>query len=110
MSSKPGAFLSPGISPPDTWLLGGRRPAYRGREADPGFCVELREPVVPMPREKHKWHQPRGERTDAEHWDGQTCRSNEGQYCGWSKGVGSSRCVRRSTGNRRRRMNATKPF
>src|ERR1700724_3587900 len=65
MSSKPGAFLSPGISPPDTWLLGGRRPAYRGREADPGFCVELREPVVPMPREKHKWNQPRGESAKA---------------------------------------------
>jgi len=28
LSSKPGAFLSPGTSVPETWLLGMRRPAY----------------------------------------------------------------------------------
>jgi hypothetical protein len=32
-----------------------RRPAYRGRELGPGFCMELREPVTSMTREKHKW-------------------------------------------------------
>ena len=40
--------------------------------------MELREPVVPMSREKHKWQKPRGESTDAEHWDGPTCMSVEG--------------------------------
>jgi hypothetical protein len=40
--------------------------------------VELREPVVPMPREKHKWKNPRGESTDAEHWGGSTRLSVEG--------------------------------
>ena len=43
-------------------VLGGRRPAYRGRDPDSGSRVELREPVAPMPREKLKWQPPRGER------------------------------------------------
>jgi hypothetical protein len=59
-------------------VLGGRRPAYRGRDPDSGSCAELREPVAPMPREKLKWQPPRGERTDAEHWDGPTRKSDEG--------------------------------
>jgi RNA-directed DNA polymerase len=42
-----------------------------------------------MRREKHKWMKPRGESTDAEHWDGPTCMSDEGWQCGFSKGVGS---------------------
>ena len=32
------------MSAPDTWLLGARQPAYRGREPGPGFYTELREP------------------------------------------------------------------
>ena len=35
-----------------------RQPAYRRREADPGSRTELREPVAPMSREKHKWQKP----------------------------------------------------
>ncbi len=66
------------------------RPAFRGREPNPGFYVELREPVVPMLREKHKWLNPRGESTDAEHWDGPTRTSEEGcvmrlEQRGWVK-------------------------
>jgi hypothetical protein len=44
MPSKPEAHTSSGTSLPGTWLLGRRRPAYRGREADAGFRVELHEP------------------------------------------------------------------
>src|SRR3954454_2753561 len=73
-----GRFHLLGSVPPVTWVLGGRRPAYRGREADPGSQAELREPVVPMSRETHKRHQPRGKSTEAEHWDGPTRRSDEG--------------------------------
>src|SRR5271169_6126208 len=87
-----------------------RRPAYRGREPDPGSHAELREPVVPMPKEKPKRRQPRGESTEAEHWDGPTCRSDEGWQCGRSKGVGSSRRRSRSTGDRRKCVTTAKPF
>jgi hypothetical protein len=31
-----------------------------------------------MPREKYKRPKPRGESTDAEHWDGPPCMSDEG--------------------------------
>jgi hypothetical protein len=56
-----------------------RRPAYRGRDSDLGSRVELREPVVPMSREKHKRRKPRGENTEAEHWDGPARKSNDGR-------------------------------
>ena len=59
-------------------VLGGRRPAYRGREPDSGFRAELREPVVAMSREKLKWQPPQGESTEAQHWGGPTRRSDEG--------------------------------
>ena len=49
-----------------------------GREADAGYGVELQEPVAPMSREKPKRRQPRGERTDAEHWGGPIRISEEG--------------------------------
>ena len=96
--------------PSGTGLLGRRRPACRRRESALGSRVELREPVARMPREEHKWQKPRGKRTDAEHWGGPTRRSDEGWECGRSKGVGSSGCIRRSTGNRRKRVSTTKPF
>ena len=35
-----------------------------------------------MPREKHKWEQPQGKSTDAEHWDGPTRMSGEGPVMG----------------------------
>ena len=41
--------------------------------------VDRADPVVPMSREKHKWQKPRGESTDAEHWDGPTCTSDDGR-------------------------------
>jgi RNA-directed DNA polymerase len=63
-----------------------------------------------MPRETRQWQQPRGERTDAEHWGGPTRKSAEGWECGWSKGVGSSGGIRRATGNRRKPVRTTKPF
>ena len=62
---------------PGYWTGGGRRKGVR--EPDPGSRVELREPGAPMPREKPKWDKPRGESTDAEHWDGPTRTSDEGQ-------------------------------
>jgi len=40
--------------------------------------MELREPVVPMPREKTKWQKPQGQSTDAEHWGGSIRKSEEG--------------------------------
>ena len=46
-----------------------RWPASWKRVADPGFCVELRERVVPMSRKTPKWLNPPGESTDAEHRD-----------------------------------------
>jgi len=51
---------------------------YRGRDSDSGFSTELREPVVPMAREKYKWPKPQDEMPDAEHWDGPTRTSDEG--------------------------------
>jgi len=50
----------------------------RGRESDAGAAAELQEPVAPMEREKHKRRRPRGEITDAEHWDGPIRISDEG--------------------------------
>ena len=38
------------------WADGDRR--YREPDSDPCSCAELREPVVSMPREKHKRHTP----------------------------------------------------
>src|SRR5450759_5973827 len=35
-----------------------------------------------MPREKHKWLKPRGERTDVEHWGGPIRKSDEGPVMG----------------------------
>ena len=78
-SSKPGASPPSGISLSETWQLDKRRPAYRRRDSDSGSRVELREPSALMKREKHKWHKPRGESTDAEHWDGPTRMSDEGR-------------------------------
>jgi hypothetical protein len=75
MSSKPGLVWFSGISLPETWVLGRWRPAWRRREPGPGFRTELREPVALMAREKHKWQKPRGESTEAEHWDGPTVRA-----------------------------------
>ena len=65
-----------------------------------------------MPREKHKRQKSRGERTEAEHWDGPTRKSDEGRQCGRSKGVGSSSHIMGSTGDRRKPVTATKmkPF
>ena len=51
-------------------MIGGRRPAYRGRDTNAGFRAELREPVASMAREKHKRGAPRGESTEAKHWGG----------------------------------------
>lgn len=39
--------------------------------------MELQEPVALMLREKCKRRKPRGERTDAEHWDGPIRSSEE---------------------------------
>lgn len=78
-SSKPGASSSSGISLSETWQLDKRRPAYRRRDSDSGSRVELREPSALMKREKHKWHEPRGESTDAERWGGPVRRSDEGR-------------------------------
>jgi hypothetical protein len=67
---EPGAAKPSGMSAPDAWLLGARKPAYRGREPGPGSCAELREPGLgceserlPLTvnvrlREKHKWRKP----------------------------------------------------
>jgi len=61
-----------------------------------------------MPREKHKWQTPRGESTEAKHWDGPTRNSDEGSvtgpeqrgWIGWphhrSTGNGRKRCVQQS--------------
>jgi len=78
-SSKPGASPSSGISLSETWQLDKRRPAYRRRDSDSGSRVELREPSALMKREKHKWHEPRGESTDAERWGGPVRRSDDGR-------------------------------
>ena len=59
-------------------LLGRRRPALSGRDSDLGSRLKLREPVVPMPREKLKRHDPRGESAETEHWGGPACRSDDG--------------------------------
>ncbi len=46
LSSKPGTSSFPGMSLSGIWVLGRRRPAFRGRESDLGSRVELREPVL----------------------------------------------------------------
>ena len=43
-----------------------------------------------MPREKLKWHKPQGERTDAEHWDGPSCTSDEAGNAVGAKGTGQA--------------------
>lgn len=63
-------------------MIGGRRPAYRGRDTNAGFRAELREPVASMAREKHKRGQPRGESTEAKHWGGPIRMSAEGPVRG----------------------------
>lgn len=55
------------------WADGGRR--IGGVKL---IRAHMRNPVVPMSRETHKRHQPRGKSTDAEHWDGPTRSSDEG--------------------------------
>ena len=40
-------------------VLCGRRPAYRGRELDTGFCAELWEPACRCERKRHKGDNPR---------------------------------------------------
>jgi hypothetical protein len=45
-----------------------------------------------MPREKPKRLKPRGESTDAEHWDGPTRMSDEGPVMGLEQCAVTSRC------------------
>ena len=83
----------------------------RGRESDAGAVAELQEPVAPMEREKHKRRRPRGEITDAEHWDGPIRISDEGSQWGRSEGIGSGGLAIVATGDRRTSMNQpSKPF
>jgi hypothetical protein len=44
--------------------------------------VELQETSALMAREKRKRRKPRGESTDAEHWDGPISKSDEGSVMG----------------------------
>jgi hypothetical protein len=44
--------------------------------------VELQETSALMAREKRKRRKPRGESTDAEHWDGPISKSDEGPVMG----------------------------
>ena len=50
--------------------------------------MELQEPVALMEREKLKRPKPRGECTDAEHWDGPTRRSDKARNGAGAKGSG----------------------
>src|ERR1035437_6764005 len=63
-----------------------------------------------MPREKHKRQKSRGERTEAEHWDGPARTSDEGWECGRRKGAGSSSRITGSTSDRRKSVTGAKPF
>ena len=44
--------------------------------------MELQETSALMAREKRKRRKPRGESTDAEHWDGPISKSDEGPVMG----------------------------
>jgi len=46
------------------------------------FARNCRRPGALMAREKHKRRTPRGESTEAEHWDGPISRSDEGPVIG----------------------------
>jgi hypothetical protein len=46
------------------------------------FTWNCRRPGALMSREKHKRRAPRGESTEAEHWDGPISRSDEGPVMG----------------------------
>ncbi|SDD33745.1 hypothetical protein SAMN05216337_101046 [Bradyrhizobium brasilense] len=59
-------------------MTGRAATGVEGRESDAGAAAELQEPVASMEREKHKRRRPRGEITDAEHWDGPIRISDEG--------------------------------
>lgn len=64
-----------------------------------------------MEREKHKRRRPRGESTDAEHWDGPIRISDEGSQWGRSEGIGSGGLAIVATDNRRTTVNQpSKPF
>jgi hypothetical protein len=77
VASKPTTSSIVGISLRGTWLLRRRCPALRWRDSDLGSSVELREPVVPMLTEKPKWKNHEGVSTDAGHWGGPACSSDE---------------------------------
>jgi hypothetical protein len=62
----------------DKSVTGQTATGVEGRKADAGFCAELQEPVALMAREKPKQRKLRGESTDAEHWGGPICSSDEG--------------------------------
>jgi hypothetical protein len=64
-----------------------------------------------MSREKPKRPKPRGESTEAEHWDGPTRSSEEGPVMGLERRGRVRSCITETTGNRRTSMHATsKPF
>ena len=71
MASKPGFLCCPGTNLAETCLLA------RWRELDPGFHVELREPVAAMLREKHKQKPCKADSIDALHRGGQARSSVE---------------------------------
>ncbi|UIP93239.1 hypothetical protein JSQ73_002785 [Wolbachia endosymbiont of Anopheles demeilloni] len=52
-------------------------PSYRWYEPISGYCVELREPVVSMIREKFKELNSKEESTDAKNRGGLACSSEE---------------------------------
>ncbi len=54
-TSKPGLSVYPGISPRETCLLLGWRPAYRWRDLDPGSCVERENLLHDAKRKPYKW-------------------------------------------------------
>jgi hypothetical protein len=56
-----------------------------------------------MAREKLKRGRPRGESTEAEHWDGPTRTSDEGAVMEPEQRVGSGGCIIEATGDRRTR-------
>lgn len=77
MTLKLGGDSYPGKSLSGTCLLYRQRPAYRWRESILGYCVELREPVVSMIREKSKGLNSKDESTDAKNRGGSVCSSEE---------------------------------
>jgi hypothetical protein len=52
-------------------------PVYRWHESNPGFSMELREPVVLMLKENIKQGSCKMESTETVHWDGSLCSSDE---------------------------------